>query len=97
MVKEDAVTKVKLVEPKIAVEKIVVRIGKRQIELSLEDARTLRSVLDDAFSPKTLRYPSYYPQWYVAPSYSITTSGCTGNTMSNQWSNPQDATKALTS
>ena len=54
---------------KVKIEKIVIRIGDKQSELTVEDAKALRDMLDQMFS-KEKEYVPYYPTtwpWYVQP------------------------------
>ena len=51
---------------KVKIEKIVIRIGDKQAELTVEDAKALRDVLDQMFG-KEKEYVPYYPTtwpWY---------------------------------
>lgn len=68
------------------IKKIVIEVGKKQIELTDEQARELWADLDQKYgqSPSYIPYP-VYPSPYYYPSYlsgTITTAGtsCTANT-----------------
>jgi len=56
----------------IEISKIVIKVNKTKLELSLEDARALFGELNQVFGPSYNPYPLYlqYPQ-YPFPGYTI--------------------------
>ena len=65
----------------IAVKKIVLQIGKKEIDLSVDEAKELRRVLDELLSNQQTVYPLWY--WYPHITYGHwqVTCGNTGTLM----------------
>lgn len=70
-------------EEQVRLEKLVITIGKKSIELTLEEARAVKKVLDDLLEKQTektvwITYPytyPYYPYTYTYPTYTNSVGG----------------------
>lgn len=64
-----------MADKKIEVKKIVLEIGNNEINLSVDDAKELRRVLDELLSnQQTTVYPPWY--WYSNTTYGQWTVTC---------------------
>ena len=74
-------------EAKTAIQKIVLQIGRKTLELSPAEAKDLHGILDELYGDKVVRHT--WPQWYyqstptITPYWQITTCGSTGSTGAN--------------
>jgi hypothetical protein len=73
------------VKNKVKISKINIKIGDKEIPLTLEEAQELRQILDDTFGQKTVFYPSTpviierpYVRPYPYPYWSISYENTTG-------------------
>jgi hypothetical protein len=53
----------------VKIESVKIKIGKNELELSIEEARQLKKELDEVLGKEivTKEYVPYYPYWYVYP------------------------------
>lgn len=50
-------------DEKMEISKIVVKMGKKEVDLSVEDARKLFRLLEEMFGEKIVHHDHYYPYW----------------------------------
>jgi hypothetical protein len=65
-------------DKQMGISKIVVKMGKREIDLSVEDAKNLFRLLEEMFGEKIkeVHHDHYYPRWlWNYPTYYCGSSG----------------------
>lgn len=71
-------------DKEIEVKSLKLAIGKREIDLTIEEARKLRTALDEIFGTGTIRHEHHYDRWWWPASLPIITY--TGPDKSNGYS-----------
>lgn len=55
---------------RIEVKSVKLQLGRKEVELTIDEAKKLKAALDDMFTSKVVR--EFYHGWYYYPTYTYT-------------------------